>query len=333
MTKSFAVVVLNWNGLSLLQQFLPDLVANSPQAQVYVADNASTDGSVAWVQKACPQVVCVELPTNLGYAGGYNAALQGIQEPYWVLVNSDIQVTPHWLVPIDDFFQHHPECGLIQPKIRAYRQPTQFEYAGACGGFIDRFGFPYCRGRLFDTLEADTGQYDEPMPVFWASGACLAVRKQVFVSLGGFDAHFFAHQEEIDLCWRAFNQGIQAWVLPQSVVYHVGGATLAEGSPHKTYLNFRNSLWMLCKNLPTTACFWIIPTRMVLDGLAGLRFALQGKGQLTWAIVRAHGAFYRALPRLIAARKGPFRPSYYQHPNVVWAYFVGKIKKWSQLKR
>ena len=292
---TIAIVILNWNGRALLEQFLPSVLLHSAQATIYLADNASTDDSVAFVQERYPAIRIVQNTENLGYAGGYNAALQHIQADVYCLLNSDVAVTEGWLRPIIKAFANDETLAIAQPKLLDFKQPEKFEYAGAAGGYIDKYGYPYCRGRQFNTLEEDKGQYDapEPVPVFWASGACFFIRAKVFHQLRGFDEAFFAHQEEIDLCWRAHREGFKVACVTQSAVYHLGGATLATDNPKKTYLNFRNSLLMLLKNLPDKGLYTTLFLRLVLDGVAGVRFLLQGKPRLTCEIVRAHFAFYK----------------------------------------
>ena len=288
-----AVVILNWNGKKLLEQFLPSVVQYSKEATVYVADNASTDDSVAFVKEQFPEVAVVINATNTGYAGGYNEALQHIEADVYALVNSDIEVTENWLQPIIKTFQEEPTTAIIQPKILDFKNKDYFEYAGAAGGFIDQYGYPFCRGRIFNTLEKDLGQYDTNQEIFWASGACFFIRSSVYKELKGFDTSFFAHQEEIDLCWRAINKGHTIKYLFESKVYHVGGATLQQGNPKKTELNFRNSLLMLIKNLPKKVLFRVLFIRMVLDGIAGMKFLLEGQPKHLFAVLKAHFSFYQ----------------------------------------
>lgn len=325
--KKIAVVILNWNGAKLLEQFLPSVIAYSEEAAIYVADNASTDHSIEIIQTKFPQVTIIRNEGNYGFAKGYNVALQEVEEDYYALVNSDIEVTENWLPPILSIFDNEPEIGIIQPKILDYKNKAYFEYAGGAGGYIDQFGYPYCRGRIFDTLEKDHEQYNDDVAIFWASGACFFIRKEVYRTLKGFDDDFFAHQEEIDLCWRAFNLGYTAKYTSKSVVYHVGGATLNEGNPKKTFLNFRNSLLMLTKNLPERKLFIIVFLRLCLDGLAGIQFILKGKFKHCWAIVKAHFAFYSLINRTLKKRKGKKRPDYYHTKSIVYQYFVknGKV--------
>ena len=321
------VVILNWNGKHLLEQFLPSVVAYSTEAELYVIDNASTDGSVAFLSAHYPQIKIVQNPENYGYAKGYNEGLKHIPADVYCLLNSDVEVTQHWLKAPIEIFAQQPEISILQPKIKSYKQKNYFEYAGAAGGYIDKYGFPYCRGRVFDSIEEDKGQYDQQIPIFWASGACFFIRKAVFHELKGFDEDFFAHQEEIDLCWRAKNKGYEVYYTPQSQIYHLGGATLTEGSPQKVYLNFRNSLFMLLKNLPKPYWPLTIFLRMVLDGVAGARFFFQGKFKSTWAIIRAHFSFYRHFRHFYRKRQNPTLQQYYTIRSIVWKHFVkGKNK-------
>ncbi|NUY82303.1 glycosyltransferase family 2 protein [Flavobacterium sp. MAH-1] len=326
-----AIVILNWNGKKLLEQFLPSVAEYSQGAEIWVADNASTDDSVAFVQSAYPDIKIVQNPTNMGFAGGYNQALKSIDADIYVLVNSDIEVTENWLSPILSVFEKEPETAIIQPKIRDFKRKEYFEYAGAAGGFIDSYGYPFCRGRLFDTLEKDEGQYDDDCEILWASGACFFIRKKLFDELGGFDADFFAHQEEIDLCWRAFNAGHTTKYVASSTVFHVGGATLSEGSPRKIHLNFRNSLLMLVKNLPSNTLFSTIFIRLCLDGIAGIRFLTQGKPAQCWAVASAHFAFYKMLRINYLKRQYLQKSNYFKLNNIVFAYFLERKKTFKQL--
>lgn len=325
--KKIAVVILNWNGAKLLEQFLPSVVAFSDEAKIYVADNASTDTSLEVIKSKFPSVTIIQNDDNYGFAKGYNVALQNIEEEYLCLLNSDVEVTQNWLTPILSLFENNPEIGIIQPKILDYKNKAYFEYAGAAGGFIDKFGYPFCRGRIFDTIEKDNGQYDDEQTIFWASGACFFIRRTIFNQLKGFDDDFFAHQEEIDLCWRAFNLGYKAKYSPNSVVYHVGGATLNEGNPRKTFLNFRNSLLMLLKNLPENQLFFIILSRLCLDGLAGIQFIFKGKFKHCFAIIKAHFSFYSLINKTLKKRKQSQSQNYYQTKSIVYQYFIknGKV--------
>jgi len=329
--KKIAVVILNWNGAKLLEQFLPSVIKFSEEANIYVADNASTDASIEVIQNQFPSVKIIKNTGNFGYAKGYNEALQEVEEDYYALVNSDIEVTKNWLTPVLNLFESQPETAIIQPKLLDYKKETHFEYAGAAGGFIDKFGYPFCRGRIFDTVEEDQSQYDDEIEIFWATGACFFIRKDVFRILNGFDADFFAHQEEIDLCWRAFNLGYQTKYTPKSVVYHVGGATLNEGNPMKTYLNFRNSLLMLTKNLPKNQLLPILFIRLVLDGLAGIQFIFKGKFMHCLAIIHAHFAFYKSFRQFYNKRMTTQKPNYYKITSIVVAYFLKNGKVFAKL--
>lgn len=325
--KKIAVVILNWNGAKLLEQFLPSVVAFSEEATIYVADNASTDASIEVIQTRFPSVKIIQNSGNFGFAKGYNEALQLVEEPFYALVNSDIEVTENWLVPIIEMFENESETAIIQPKILDFKKKTHFEYAGAAGGFIDKFGYPFCRGRIFETIEEDKNQYNDEIPIFWASGACFFIRKEVFRKLNGFDPDFFAHQEEIDLCWRAFNLGFQTKFTYKSTVYHVGGATLQQSNPKKTFLNFRNSLLMLVKNLPKNQLFPILFIRLCLDGLAGIQFLVKGKFSHFFAIIKAHFAFYSIGYQFYKKRTTHQRSNYFKIKSIVYRYFIknGKV--------
>lgn len=322
--KKIAVVILNWNGEKLLREFLPSVIQFSAEATVYVADNASTDGSIEVLQNEFPSVKIIQNTGNFGFAKGYNIALENVEEPYYALVNSDIEVTENWLQPILSTFDNDSKVAIIQPKILAYNNKDYFEYAGAAGGFIDKYGFPFCRGRIFETIEKDNSQYNDTTEIFWASGACFFIRKEVFHKLNGFDADFFAHQEEIDLCWRAFNEGYRIIYNYKSVVYHVGGATLNVGSPQKTFLNFRNSLWMLTKNLPTNKLFPILFFRLILDGIAGIRFLIQGNFKHIFSILKAHFYFYKRLFYFLNKRKNTQKENYFKTKSIIFQYFIKK---------
>ena len=319
-----AVVLLNWNGQKLLEQFLPALVQYSPEATLYLADNASTDDSVAFVKASFPTIQIIENSTNLGFAGGYNIALKSIDAEILALVNTDVEVTKNWLVPIIETFKTEPKTAIIQPKIRDFKNPEFFEYAGAAGGFIDQFGYPFCRGRIFDSLEKDVAQYEDDSEIFWASGACFFIRNAVYSELGGFDADFFAHQEEIDLCWRAKNRGYTIKYNSKSIVYHIGGATLNQGNPRKTFLNFRNSLFTLTKNLPQKKLLYVLFIRLILDGIAGLRFLWQGKWKHVFAILKAHFSFYFLFISMYKKRDVNQMGNYYEMKSVVISYYLRK---------
>ena len=324
MDKKIAVVILNWNGAKLLEQFLPSVVAYSDEANIYVADNASTDNSIAVIKEQFPSVKIIQNEGNFGFAMGYNIALQAIEEPNYALVNSDIEVTENWLSPILSLFDNEPNIGIIQPKILDYKNKECFEYAGAAGGYIDSYGYPYCRGRIFDTLEKDNHQYEDETEIFWASGACFFIRKEIYRKLNGFDSDFFAHQEEIDLCWRAFNLGYSAKYTSKSVVYHVGGATLNQGNPKKTFLNFRNSLLMLLKNLPSNQLVPILFMRLTLDGIAGIQFIFKGKFAHCFAVLKAHFYFYHLINYTLKKRGEIQKENYFHTKSIVFNYFVSK---------
>lgn len=328
---NIAVVILNWNGVKLLEQFLPSIIAFSPEATVYVADNASTDTSVEFVKENFPSVKIIINKENFGFAKGYNEALKDIDADIYALVNSDVEVTEKWLSPIIETFKKEPNTAVVQPKILDFKNREYFEYAGAAGGFVDKFGFPFCRGRIFDTIEKDNGQYDTDLEIFWASGACFFIRKDVYWELNGFDDDFFAHQEEIDLCWRIFNQGYTIKYCHQSKVYHVGGATLNEGSPRKTFLNFRNSLAMMVKNLPCTYLFPILFLRLLQDGIAGIRFVLQGKWIHCYMILKSHFCFYWHLKKNFKKRKHQQLKGYHKTESIVFTYYISNGKVFDEL--
>ncbi len=329
---NIAVVILNWNGRSLLEQFLPSVVEYSEEAVIYVADNASTDDSVGYVKDTFSQVRIIQNKSNDGYAKGYNDALSQINADIYCLLNSDVEVTKDWLVPVRRIFQESQNVAAIQPKILDYKRKTHFEYAGAAGGFIDKFGYPYCRGRIFDTLEVDRGQYDDTVEIFWASGACLFIRKEVFDEVGKLDEDFFAHQEEIDLCWRIQNLGYKIMYTGASTIYHLGGATLNTMNPKKTFLNFRNNLFLLVKNVPGNNVWFLILSRLVLDGLAAVKFLASGKFSHFIAILKAHFGFYLNFNHFVKKRKKLSQQGkYYSIFSVVWQYFILKHKHFNQL--
>jgi GT2 family glycosyltransferase len=336
-----AIVILNYNGRSFLADFLPTVLAHAEDHPVYVADSASTDDSVAFVRNSFPLVRVIELPQNDGYAGGYNRSLEHILTQYggatyYVLLNSDIEVTPGWLPPVLKLLDTNPKIAACQPKIRSYTQRNLFEHAGAAGGFVDWLGYVFCRGRVFAHFEADKGQYDDNRRVFWATGACLFVRADVFHLAGGFDDHFFAHMEEIDWCWRIQRLGYEVWACGESTVYHVGGGTLPKSNPHKTYLNYRNSLFMLYKNWPADGWLWgKIGLRLVLDGLSSLLFLQAGQWRDVGAILRAHFAFYGRLPELQQQRESLRQGQKNNVPlyprSVVWQYFIERKKTYPEI--
>lgn len=330
-TKDIAIVILNWNGKKLLEQFLPSVTQYADTAKIYVADNASTDNSVDFIKSKYPQVEIIQNTENGGYAKGYNDALRHIKQPILCLLNSDVEVTEHWLQPIVDAYNSDTKIGIIQPKVLDFKQKNYFEYAGAAGGFIDKYGYPFCRGRIFDTVEKDNGQYDENSEIFWASGACFFVKNKLFKSLNGFDESYFAHMEEIDFCWRAFNQNVKSFYVSASKVFHVGGATLQNTNARKTYLNFRNSLFTLVKNTDKNVISRVF-IRLVLDGIAGLKFLLSGKPLHFIAILKAHFSFYSVLPRLIKQRKqSQKQPNYFKVNSIVWSYYTKSKRKFNNL--
>ena len=340
---SVAVVILNYNGRRWLETMLPSVLATDyDNLRLIVADNASTDDSTAWLAATHPEIECLALPQNFGFAEGYNQALENVEADYLVLLNSDVEVTPDWIDPVIARMEAQPTIGAAQPKVRSYHRRTHFEYAGAAGGFIDRYGYPFCRGRVFDTVEPDEGQYDTARPVFWATGAALFVRGPLFRQLGGFDGRFFAHMEEIDFCWRLQRAGYAVWAVPQSVVYHVGGGTLAYTSPRKTYLNFRNNLVLLYKQLDRGR-FATLFKRMVLDGVAGIQFLLRGQGRNFLAVLRAHRDFYAGQKHWKARRlqeaEWIARVGIHHRPelhgrlptSVIWQYFVKGRRRFAQI--
>lgn len=329
---STAVVILNWNGRDLLREFLPSVLQHSQGANIYVADNASTDDSVSIVNKEFPAVKIIQNKENGGYAKGYNDALKHLSEDVFILLNSDVEVTENWLEPILDIFHKEPKTAAVQPKLLDYKNKNYFEYAGAAGGFIDMLGYPYCRGRIFDSLEEDHGQYNDDTYIFWASGACLAIRNFAFYEAGGLDETYFAHQEEIDLCWRLHNLGYNIKYTGASRVYHLGGATLNSMNPRKTFFNFRNSLFSLLKNTPETTAFLLIFLRMILDALAAIKFIAAGKFAHFYAIFQAHLSFYRHLTILLKKRKNlQKKKDYYNQKSIVISYFIGGKRKFSEL--
>lgn len=330
-----AIIILNWNGERLLREYLPEVIANTDPAisRIIVADNGSTDGSLDLLKSEFPQVETMAFPENYGFAGGYNRAVERCsQYEYCLLLNSDVAPAPGWDAALLDFMQAHPHVGACQPKILSRTDPSRFEYAGACGGFIDKHGYPYCRGRIFSTCEIDDGQYDSPMPVFWATGAALMIRTSVYLKAGGLDEKFFAHMEEIDLCWRVLLMGYEIMAVPQSVVYHLGGGSLPASNPKKTYLNFRNNLLLLHKNLPDSTRARKLLVRRLLDTIAWAKFVLSFDFANASAVVKAHRDF-RAM-----------RKSYTSHPQVdllderadtrrdiLCAYYLRGLNRFSRL--
>jgi len=335
-----AVVILNWNGLDWLKQFIPILIKNTPakDADLVVADNASADESIAYLQTNHPEIQLIILEDNFGFAEGYNRALELISHPYSILLNSDVEVTKDWVQPLIQQLESSDNVAACQPKIKDFYQKDYFEYAGASGGFIDYLGYPFCRGRIFDKLEKDKGQYDHPISIFWATGACLAIKTNVYKEVGGLDSDFFAHMEEIDLCWRLKNRGFEIYSVPEATVYHVGGGTLSKVSPKKTYLNFRNNLLILYKNLPSSKLFKILFIRLILDGIAVFKFILSGQFSHMIAILKAHFHFYRMIKSFKAKRHENLSktskiaiPEIYTK-SIVWQYFAKKRDNYSSLQ-
>jgi GT2 family glycosyltransferase len=323
---------LNWNGAKLLESFLPSVVQFSKEAEIYVADNASTDDSVVFIKKNYPSIKIIQNKTNAGFTGGYNLALKEVDADVFCLLNSDVAVTKDWLKPIKKAFEDLPKAAIIQPKILDLKQKNYFEYAGAAGGFIDQLGYPFCRGRIFQALEKDEGQYDDVIEIFWATGACMFIKKEVFDELNGFDEAYFAHQEEVDLCWRAKNNGHKVYYVGTSKVYHLGGSTMSNMNPRKTFLNFRNSLFSITKNLPRKKALGIIFIRLLLDAIAGIRFLFQFKGRHCMAILKAHFSFYRHFSKIYRKReKANFTLKYYITKSIVWSYFVHQVKNFNKL--
>lgn len=303
--KKVSVVILNWNGLELMKQFLPSVVEHTPSdiAEVVVADNGSDDGSLEWLREAYPTVKIVALDRNHGFAGGYNRALEQVDTPYYLLLNSDVEVKEDYVTPLLRVLEADKDTAVVMPKIRAQRVPEMFEYAGAAGGLVDRLYYPYCRGRVLDSVERDNGQYDAPCEVFWASGAAFLVRADLYSRFGGFDADFFAHCEEIDLCWRFQRAGYKVMYEPAARVFHLGGGTLDNASPKKLFLNFRNSLYMIHKNAPSGKVFTTIVSRMLFDGMIATVYLLQRKPSYFAAVFRAHIRYYKSRKSLSAKRK------------------------------
>lgn len=337
MESSLAVVILNYNGKKHLETFLPSVCAHSRMYPIYVADNASTDDSVDYLKKEFPQIQLIEQNRNFGFAGGYNLALAELegQFEYYLLLNSDVEVTENWIEPLLTFLAQNPQAAAVQPKVKSWSKKDTFEHAGASGGFVDLHYFPFCRGRMFDTLEKDEGQYDFDTEVTWTSGAAMLIRSHLFHEVKGFDSDFFAHMEEIDLCLRLGNLGHSFYCIPASTVYHLGGGTLDYQSPKKTYLNFRNSLFMLMKNHagPLLPSLFI---RMCLDGIAGIKFLLSGKIKLTWMVFLAHMNLYAQFGRFYRKRsflRTKSRKFYRYNGRILWDYYFLKNTKYASLNK
>ncbi len=340
---SVAVVILNYNGRSILEQFLPSVTQFTPSNyRIIVADNGSLDASISFVKSTYPNLELIELAQNYGFAGGYNEALKQVETDYYVLLNSDVEVTENWIEPLVEVMKNDASIAAIQPKILAQKNKSNFEHAGAAGGYFDNLGYPFCRGRIIDFCEEDQGQYDTTQEIFWASGAAMLVRANLYHQLGGLDADYFAHMEEIDLCWRMKRAGFRILCVPTSKVYHVGGGTLAYDSPNKVYLNFRNSLTTLFKNEASLKLIWLFPLRLILDGMAGGLFLVQGKLSNIWAIIRAHFSFYGQFFSTLKKRKQtkiliqkvkigkPNLEGLYKG-SIIINYYLRKIKKFSTM--
>lgn len=322
-----AIAILNWNGKHWLKKFLSSVIKYSQAAEIYVIDNASTDDSVSFLKTDFPNVKVVQNTSNSGFAKGYNEGLRSVKADIYCLLNSDVEVTENWLTPVLALFSQDKNIAAIQPKILDYNQKNKFEFAGAGGGLIDNLGYPYCRGRIFDDIEFDNGQYDDETEIFWASGCALFIRSEDFWDMEGFDERFFAHQEEIDLCWRLKNSGKKIYYTGKSKVYHVGGGTLNKQNPQKTYLNFRNNLTMMLKNLPSSRAFFILFFRLSLDGIASFYLAYKNGFEHLWAVLRSHVGFYWQLPKSIMLRQKHQIDPYYQTKWLIFKYFLGDKSK------
>lgn len=332
--KKVAVVILNYNGKDFLEKFLPIVIENNADfAEIIVADNKSTDDSVDFMRQNFPNIRLIVNDFNGGFATGYNIALRQVEAEYYVLLNSDIEVTPKWIEPVIELMDSDENIAACQPKILSYYEKTKFEYAGAAGGFIDKYGYPFCRGRVFQHLETDNGQYDDVKEIFWATGACMFVRASLYHELGGLDDDFFAHMEEIDLCWRLKNAGYKIMYCPDSKIYHIGGGTLPKSSARKTYLNFRNNLSLLMKNLPKGKVFGTIFYRFFLDWIAAFKFLCGGSFADFFAVTRAHFSFLRHLPYLKKKRRKLIQNKVSQiyQKNIVFKHFLEKKKLYSEL--
>lgn len=333
--KKISVIILNWNGSTMMSRFLPSVVKNSPEADVIVADNGSTDNSLNMLREDFPTVGILPFDKNYGFAEGYNKALNEVDTPYSLLLNDDVEVTPNWLQPLLLFMDSHPEIAACQPKIRSEKRRNLFEYAGACGGFLDYLGYPYCRGRMMENVEEDHGQYDTPCSIFWASGAALMVRTEIYKEVGGLDGRFFAHMEEIDFCWRLHSRGHGIFCIPQSVVYHVGGGTLNKNNPRKTFLNFRNNLLMLHKNLPVEQLPFVLFARYFLDNIAALKMLLCGERENAMAVVRARFKFNQTRHEFDSTREDNLQKTTCRHipelrnASLLVAYYFLHKRKFS----
>ena len=339
MSSKVAIVILNWNGTKLLKQFLPSVIefSKGDSTEIIVADNGSTDDSLVVLRNEFPEVQILDLKQNFGFASGYNIALNQIEADYFVVLNSDVEVTAGWLNSAVQLMENDATIAAVQPKILSYNQKTHFEYAGAAGGFIDRFGYPFCRGRIFNEVEADNGQYNNVQDIFWATGACMFVRATSFYKVGGFDADFWAHMEEIDLCWRLKNRGQRIVFTPESTVYHVGGGTLSYDNPQKLYLNFRNNLWLLYKNLPSNKLVSTLFLRMCLDGIAAFKLLAEFNLNGIRSVLKAHLHFYKSLPALHRKRKltqlekRKDLPKEMLQKSIVFQFYIRKRKTFNEI--
>lgn len=334
-----AIVILNYNGKKYLEKFLPSVLMHSKGHEIIVADNASTDDSIEYLTKHFPQVRVIVLTENHGFTGGYNRVLAQLEHEYFCLLNSDVEVSKGWIDTLVDYLNNHPQVAAVQPKILSHSKPEYFEYAGAGGGFIDSLGYPFCRGRLFHLTSKDDGQYNDSREVFWASGACMLIRSKVYNELGGLEEEFFAHMEEIDLCWRIQSAGLKVAYVGQSTVYHVGGGTLSHSNPRKTYLNFRNGLTLLYKNLPANKSWYIIPSRLILDGIAALKFLIVDKSLDNFkAVYRAHQDYFKNKSKFTEKRNSNRKnakvteiPTIYKG-SIVYQVFIKGLKSTKSLK-
>ncbi len=333
---SISIVILNYNGKHFLEQFLPSVIAYSIEHEIVIADNNSSDGSLEFLRNDYPGIKLIEFSENFGFCTGYNKAIQQLNSDYIVLLNSDIEVTENWIDPVIGLFESDEKIAAIQPKLLDYKSKDKFEYAGGAGGFIDKYGYPFCRGRIFDTIETDTGQYDDSREIFWATGACLFIRTKLFKDYGGFDDDFFAHMEEIDLCWRMKNDGYKVYYCGNSIIFHVGGGTLPYANPHKTYLNFRNSLMMLLKNLPIESLIWNVPVRWIVDYIAAAKFLLSGDVRDAFMVLKAHLYIWKNIKSVFQKRrksnKSIKNPVGIYPKFLLFDYHIGKRRKFKDLK-
>ncbi|MBN8703083.1 MAG: glycosyltransferase family 2 protein [Bacteroidetes bacterium] len=335
-----AIVILNWNGKALLEKFLPSVITNNcSYATIYVADNASTDDSISFLKTNFPQIEIISNAVNGGFAKGYNDALRKIDADYYVLLNSDVEVTANWIESVIALMESDNQIAACQPKIKSYNNKDYFEYAGAAGGFIDKYGYPFCRGRIFNSFEKDEGQYNDVKEIMWATGACLFIRADIYKKVGGLDEDFFAHMEEIDLCWRIKNLGWKIMYCPYSTVYHLGGGTLSKINHHKTYLNFRNNLYLLCKNHSSEYFRIKLFLRFILDGIAAIKFLGSLEFDHFWAVFRAHMSFYANFSSVLRKRNElkkqikTYSTSAIYRESLIKAYFFRGVRKFSELKQ